>query len=671
MTLHPVNRTIKYTVSVFLVVLLGFFTGCLNNEPDKPTPDQMQLTSLRIGTSNLLASPDSPQPTNKNILIGFSHALSPQTAELQVRLLDQDDQEVPTSTDLLDNDKTIALIPEEELAIQSTYKLTISAELTGINGETFPGYAITFTTENPPLELTFITIDGNTPDSHQRMVDISLTPVIRFGFSDPVDFEELEDKVFINGDSGNASFELADEGNDSIYSISVTEPLAGYQKYTVLISSALESILGKKLESYEADFYTTLDPTPKFPVISDAELLTKIQEQTFKYFWDFGHPVSGLARERNTSGETVTTGGSGFGLMGIIVGIERGFITRQEGVERLDQIVTFLDEKADRFHGVWSHWLNGTTGDVQPFSSEDDGADLVETAFLVQGLLTVRQYLDPATPEESDIINHINKVWEDVEWDWFTQGGQNVLYWHWSPNVGWAMNHQIRGWNEALIIYVLAAASPTHSIASEVYTEGWARGGNMVNSGENSYYGYTMDLRSDRGGPLFFAHYSFLGLDPRNLSDQYANYWEQNVNHTLINRAYCIDNPKNFVSYSADCWGLTASDNHDGYSAHSPDNDLGVITPTAAISSIPYTPEESMDAIEHFYYVLGDRLWGEYGFYDAFNVTEGWTASSYLAIDQGPILVMIENHRTGLLWELFMSAPEVKSGLDKLDFNYE
>ena len=228
------------------------------------------------------------------------------------------------------------------------------------------------------------------------------------------------------------------------------------------------------------------------------------------------------------------------------------------------------------------------------------------------------------------------------------------------------MNHAIRGYNEALITYFLAAASPTHSVASSVYHEGWAANGGIANN--ETFFNINLPLGPDYGGPLFFAHYSFLGLDPRGLSDQYANYWTQNVNHTLINHAYCVANPKNFVGYSAENWGLTASDNHQGYSAHSPTNDLGVITPTAALSSFPYTPEKSMQALKFFYYTLGDRLWGPYGFYDAFNLTAGWTADSYLAIDQGPIIIMIENHRTGLLWDLFMSAPEVQVGMDKLGF---
>ncbi|NJO01775.1 MAG: hypothetical protein HC880_08880, partial [Bacteroidia bacterium] len=446
------------------------------------------------------------------------------------------------------------------------------------------------------------------------------------------------------------------------------QPLEYLRKYELRIADTFEGVNGESFAAYSLTFYTQLDSSFKFPEISDDALLTKIQEQTFKYFWDFAHPHSGLARERNTSGNLVTIGGSGFGLMSILVGIERGFITREAGVARLDKIISFVGSQADRFHGVWPHWLDGNSGEVIPFSANDDGADLVETAFMVQGLLTVRQYLDTNHPIEATIISKINTLWEEVEWDWHTRGGQNVLFWHWSPNFSWEKNLRISGWNESLIVYVLAASSPGHAINAEAYTEGWARSGNIANG--NRFYNTILPLGPDRGGPLFFSHYSFLGLDPRALEDPYANYWEQNVAHSKINFSYCQDNPRNYVGYSEDCWGLTASDNHLGYAAHSPTNDLGVITPTAAISSLPYTPDESMRAIRHFYYLLGDKTWGEYGFYDAFNITEQWYARSYLAIDQGPIICMIENYRSGLLWDLFMSAPEIQNGLTKLGFSY-
>ena len=407
-------------------------------------------------------------------------------------------------------------------------------------------------------------------------------------------------------------------------------------------------------------------PLPELELTNEV-LLEKVQHQTFKYFYDFAHPVSGMARERNSSGDIVTLGGSGFGLMVLIVGMERGFITRDQGLERIEKMVSFL-ESCDRYHGVWPHWLNGANGDVVPFSPKDNGADLVETAFMIQGLIAVRQYLSMNVPAEQALADRINKLWQEVEWEWFTKGGEEVLYWHWSPEFNWEMNHPIRGHNETLIVYVLAASSPTHPIDPSVYHKGYARDGEIKNG--NSYYGIDLPMGEELGGPLFFSHYSFLGLDPRKLEDRYANYWQQHVNHTRINKAYCIENPKGYKGYGEACWGLTASDNHQGYSAHSPTNDLGVIAPTAAISSIPYTPESSLEAIRHFYYEYGDSLWGIYGFHDAFNPTEKWWADSYLAIDQGPIVVMIENFRSGLLWDLFMSAPEIQNGLNLLGFSH-
>ncbi len=329
-------------------------------------------------------------------------------------------------------------------------------------------------------------------------------------------------------------------------------------------------------------------------------------------------------------------------------------------------MISFL-ETCDRFHGAWPHWINGNTGATVPFSTNDNGADLVETGFMVEGLMTMRQFLNPAVPEEQDLIDRTNTLINGVEWDWFTRN-QNVLYWHWSPTVGWAMNMTISGFNEALIIYVLAASSTTHTIEPIVYHNGWARNGDIING--KTFYGYYQPVGWDYGGPLFFAHYSFLGLDPQNLHDAYGNYWTQNVNHSLINWAYCEDNPKNYIGYSESCWGLTASDQPSGYGVHEPTNDNGTITPSAAVSSLPYSPEQSMDAIRHFYYILGDRLWGPYGFYDAFNVKDNWWADSYIAIDQGPIICLIENQRSGLLWDLFMSSPEVQQGLTKLGFSY-
>ncbi|MBO3269370.1 glucoamylase family protein [Hymenobacter defluvii] len=406
---------------------------------------------------------------------------------------------------------------------------------------------------------------------------------------------------------------------------------------------------------------------PRQKNLSDEQLLDEVQRQTFKYFWDFGHPISGMARERSNvsfdyGDEVVTTGGTGFGIMAIIVAAERKWITREQAAERVGKIVNFL-WKADMFHGAFPHWLNGETGKTIRFSPKDDGGDLVETSFLFEGLICARQYFTKDTPTESNLRNKILWMWEGVEWNWYTQN-QNVLYWHWSPNNDWSMNHQIHGWNECFVTYVLAAASPRYSIDKKVYDEGWATGNAFKNG--KKYLGTTLPLGFDYGGPLFFSHYSFLGIDPRGLKDQYADYWQQNQAHTRINYDYCVQNPKKYKGYGKDTWGLTASDSYKGYAAHSPTEDLGVISPTAALSAMPYAPKESMRALKHFYNDLGDKIWGEYGFVDAFSEEHNWQAKSYLAIDQGPIVGMIENHRTGLLWKLFMSSPDVQKGLKKL-----
>lgn len=410
--------------------------------------------------------------------------------------------------------------------------------------------------------------------------------------------------------------------------------------------------------------------TPRPRNLTDSALLELVQKQTFKYFWDFAHPVSGMARERsnvafNYGAEVVTTGGTGFGVMATIVAADRGWITRDTAAKHLLKMVNFL-LKANSYHGVFPHWLDGATGKTIPFSRKDDGADLVETSYLFQGLLCAASYFRGDDRTERELRNRIGWLWNDIEWNWFTKGGEEVLYWHWSPNNGWAMNFPIRGFNECLIVYILAAAAERYPVTPAVYHRGWAQS-NFFKNGR-SYYGHELPLGFDYGGPLFFSHYSFLGLDPRGLKDNYADYWQQNKNHTLINHDYCVENPKKWKGYGANCWGLTASDSYVGYAAHSPTEDLGVISPTAALSAFPYTPDYSMKALRHFYDDLGDRIWGPYGFVDGFSESKDWYADSYLAIDEGPIVVMIENYRTGLLWKLFMSIPEIQNGLNKLGF---
>ncbi len=439
-----------------------------------------------------------------------------------------------------------------------------------------------------------------------------------------------------------------------------------------LLALVLHPAVAQKKKNPTSPTPAAFNPAERPRNLSDTALLELTQKQTFRYFWDLGHPVSGLARERsnesfNYGGEVVTTGGTGFGVMAMVVAAERGWQPRDSVVARLLKMVRFL-AKADAYHGVFPHWLNGSTGKVIPFSRKDDGGDLVETSFLMQGLLAARQYFDRNDRAEGELRNRINSLWREVEWDFYTQVGREVLYWHWSPNNGWAMDFELRGYNEALITYVLAAAAPRYPVDPIVYHRGWAVGGRIKNG--KKFYDITLPLGFDFGGPLFFTHYSFLGLNPMGLQDRYANYQEQNTSHTLINYQYCLDNPKEFEGYGEDTWGLTSSDTPNGYRGHSPTNDNGTITPTAALSAFPYTPDKSMRALRHYYDDLGDKIWSEYGFVDAFNESENWYAKSHLAIDQGPIIVMIENYRTGLLWRLFMSCPEVQEGLKKLDFKY-
>ena len=519
----------------------------------------------------------------------------------------------------------------------------------------------------PPASFSFNTLKINGQFSGFTYYNINRTPVIKFSFSAPLNRSTITSSVLFKDKSGaTINYSTTYENNDSTVIIQPAAPINFISKYTVSVSTTLKSVAGGSLLSgIDVNFLTQIDSTAKFPLLTDNALLDKVQEQTFKYFWDFAHPVSGLSRERNTSGETVTSGGSGFGIMTIPVGISRNFITRTQGLARMQKIVGFLKNTAVKVKGAFPHWLNGTSGAIIPFSVNDNGADLVETSYLMMGLLTARQYFNGVDVAESALRNDINTLYNNVEWDWFRQGGQNVLYWHYSTDKGWIMNLQIKGWNEALITYILAASSTTHGIPATVYSNGW-KGANFING--NTYYGYQLPLGPALGGPLFFEHYTFMGVNPNGLNDVSANYTTQTKNHTLINYNYCRANPKGWFGYSDSCWGLTASDYEGGYTASSPTNDVGVIAPTAALSSFPYTPNESKAALRFYYYVLGDKLFKEYGFVDAFSLSSPWFADSFLAIDQGPIIIGIENYRSGLLWSLFTSCPEVKAGMLGLGF---
>ncbi len=523
----------------------------------------------------------------------------------------------------------------------------------------------------PPTtaSFNFRSLKVNGIDNGLTYYGINTTPLLKFSFAAPIDRSSVSNAfLFKNNNGSTVALNISYENNDSTVVLQPSSALSFITKYNVNVSTGLKSQAGGSLQSpVTVNFISAIDSSDKFSLLSDNALLDLVQQQTFKYFWDFAHPVSGLARERsNGDNEVITSGGSGFGIMAIVTGISKNFITRAQGFARMQTIVSFLKNTAQRFHGAYPHWLNGTTGVVIPFSTKDNGADLVETSYLMQGLLTARQFFNGGDPAEAGLRNDINSIWNSVEWNWFRQSNQNVLYWHWSPNFNWEINFPIKGWNETLIAYVLAAASSSNPIPKIVYDNGWASNGSIKNGA--IYFGIPLPLGPAYGGPLFFEHYSFLGINPTGLNDVYANYQTQTINHTKINYEYCKANPKGYYGYSNLCWGLTASDIPAGYTASSPTNDVGVIAPTAALSSFPYTPAESMQALKFFYYKLGDKIWGQYGFKDAFSLHETWFADSYLAIDEGPIVVMIENYRTGLLWNLFTSCPEIKTGMKNLGF---
>lgn len=402
---------------------------------------------------------------------------------------------------------------------------------------------------------------------------------------------------------------------------------------------------------------------------SDDELMDMLQRYTFRYFWEGSHQATGMALERsNGNSRTAASGATGMGLMAMIVAHEREYKPQEEVKDRILKILEFL-ENCERHHGAWSHWYNADTYQTQPFSADDDGGDIVETSFVAQGLIALKNYFTEADAKSVQIRETADALWKGIDWDWY-RNGQNVLFWHWSPNINFQKNMKVTGWNECLVTYVMAASSPTHGIDKEVYDQGWARNGAMVNP--RTFYGHEIRLSPDWGGPLFWIHYSHLGINPHGLSDMYADYWQEHVNTAKIHHAYSVANPKGHAGYSDKNWGLTASDDPYGYTAHQPmSNDNGTISPTAALASMPYTPEESLKTLKYFYHKRGKDLFGKFGLYDAFNDNLGWVQKAYIGIDQGPIVVMLENHRTGLLWNTVMIDSDVQAGLNKLGFEYE
>ncbi|NCB67650.1 MAG: beta-glucosidase [Bacteroidia bacterium] len=475
----------------------------------------------------------------------------------------------------------------------------------------------------------------------------------------------FEYEVYRSQNQGK-KFVKAGETNKGYFLDFFGKPVASESTFVYRVLPKGMSLKDKNAEKYQIS--VNVKPA------TDEALLDMTQRYTTRYFFDFAEPKTGMARERSNdvNGEIVTTGGTGFGIMALVAGAERNYLSRNDAFSTIRKTVDFL-ENAERFHGAWAHWYDARSGKPFSFSKYDDGGDLVETAFLVQGLLTAREYFKNGNVDERLLANRITQLWETVEWNWYTRGTDS-LYWHWSKNHEWKMNHRIKGFDETLITYVLAASSPTYPISRKVYESSFKNSPYFLNG--KSYYGIKLDLGMDMGGPLFFTHYSFLGLNPTGLTDEHTNYFERNKAHALIHRAYAIDNPKKHAGLGANLWGFTSSDDPlVGYTSHHPgtNDENGTVPPTAALSSIVYTPAESLEVLKNLYYNHGAKVFGKYGFFDAYNpsMVEGQqVVKSYLAIDQGPIAVMTENYRSGLIWKLFMQNPEIRNGLEKLGFNH-
>ena len=307
-----------------------------------------------------------------------------------------------------------------------------------------------------------------------------------------------------------------------------------------------------------------------------------------------------MARE-NLPGDDriVATGATGLGISALVAAVHRKFITRDQGLGRLEKLLSFL-ERAPRYHGAWSHYYNEETGETMPlFGMYDNGGDIIETSYVIQGLLTARGYFDRKDAREKSLRERITALWEAVEWDWFRMTPDSpFLYWHWSPQWGHRIQHPLIGFNETVPTYLFAIASPTHPVPASMYYSGWASqdkraqdyrqgwsgspDGRLYANG-NTYFGIKLDVGVSTGGPLFFIHYIFMGFDPRELRDRYTDsYFENSRAIAEINRAYCIANPKGFKGYGANAWGLTASFGWNGYTTPAPDqwNDDGTITLT-------------------------------------------------------------------------------------------
>jgi hypothetical protein len=414
------------------------------------------------------------------------------------------------------------------------------------------------------------------------------------------------------------------------------------------------------------------------------KLMNDEQEAAVRFYVDEALPASGLSPEgRPGWGPTITAiGASGMGIENIIVGVERGFIPRQEGLDLILRQLRFLDTKAEKQKGAFGHWMDDGSGEIKPFMNPGTSVDLVETAFLIEGVIIAREYFKGDTPEEKELREIANRLSANVEWDkfmaraekdpsnpkktnWVHETNAPVMIWHWHPVDGFS-DVPVKGFNEALMCYLLGIGSETHPINPQSYYEGWMDPQRGLGKAREDF-GIKHSLGYGVGWPLFFAHYTFIGYDPKQVSYDGKSYFDHFVDACRIQQLYAKSRAGEFKGFDT-LWGQAASLYPKGYRPNEPGpRDDGTIASTAALSSMPYLPEAVIPCMESMYLNYGDRLWGPYGFYNAINPTQNWVGQKYIGIELGPIAPMIENYRSGLFWKLFMQSPEARRAAKKIE----
>lgn len=411
-----------------------------------------------------------------------------------------------------------------------------------------------------------------------------------------------------------------------------------------------------------------------------------LKEKTFTYFWEVVDSTTWQTDDRYPTRNFTSIASTGFALPVYIIGIHNEYITREEGALRVLNVLEWLwnapqgddAEGVTGYRGFYYHFLNYGTG--TRFKQVE--LSTIDTALLMAGILTAQSYFDGQNRVESRIRELADSLYKRVEWDW-AMNGNSTMSMGWHPESGF-IEAQWKGYNEAMILLILALGSPDHAIPEDSW-DTWTSTYNWAD-----FYGY----EHVNFGPLFGHQYSHMFVDFRGIQDEYMrargiDYFENSRRATLANRAYCIDNPRNFKGYGENIWGLTASDGpanetraigdrtvrfrtyHARGAADGYIHDDGTIVPTAAGGSIPFAPEETLAALYTMKEKYGDQLYTKYGFLDAFNLTykkDGWFNKDYIGIDQGPIIIQLENLQTGLIWSILKENEYIQKGLAKAGF---